>query len=40
MVREMRPFSESMDLIQTVTSWSAATTSVTFSTKPFLSSEM
>mmetsp|Transcript_2358 Transcript_2358/g.9129 ORF Transcript_2358/g.9129 Transcript_2358/m.9129 type:complete len:204 (+) Transcript_2358:450-1061(+) len=40
MVREMRPFSASMDLTQTVTAWSAETTSVTFSTNPSLSSEM
>ena len=39
-VSEMRPFSESMDLIQTVTSWFSLTTSATFSTNPFVSSEM
>ena len=37
---EMRPFSESMDLIHTVTSCSSDTTSDTFSTKPLVSSEM
>ena len=39
-VSEMRPFSESMDLIHTVTSCSSDTTSDTFSTKPLVSSEM
>ena len=34
------PFSESMDLIHTVTSCSSDTTSDTFSTKPLVSSEM